>query len=610
MRPLAISAEGQRALTAARQGLLGIVLLTAVMALFPIALSLFTLLLFDVAMPGHSGASLIGIAIITLGVMGFYLFLSSLRRDMIVQMGPVLSAAIGNRPDVGTSRLTPLILAREQGEQVTADLDSIRHFLNSRGAGAWLDASAIPLFLLTMIFFHGWLALMLLVATALAAFVLHRVIGLDARLRDDIADNVADRESVAGAAWADASLIRAMGMQERVARSWQLADHMVAYSRRELTVTERLFSIISEGLVFGMIIAFLALGAWLSVTDRASAGVVVSAAVLACMALRPFSQMIDSVPAMLSAREGWWRIDDTLANAPPMLTNIALPQPKETLECEGLAVIPPGHNAPVLRNITFALAAGDVLAVIGIGGAGKSALLRALSGAWPAASGKVRLDSGALDQWDSDELARHIGYMPQHAGLMTGTVAENICRFSLNARPEAIIEAAQVAGVHGMILRLPDGYGTQVGPDGNFLSQSQARRIALARALYDNPFLLVLDQPTAHLDPEGEQALVKALSHARARGAVIVLAGNDKLIVEFAAKVLILRNGIMTDFGPKDEVRARSDAARKKIEAARRLAQPDGTTKESRQGAVSGKRSEQPTQSGAKPDKVAKAGAS
>ncbi|MEO8724215.1 MAG: ATP-binding cassette domain-containing protein [Sphingobium sp.] len=575
MRPLAISAEGQRALSGARNGLWGIALLTAVIALFPIALALFTLMLFDVAMPGRSGATLVGIVIITIGVLGVNLFLMSLRRDMIMHLGPVLAAAIGNRPDVGISRMTPLILTRDHGVSVTEGLDAIRAFLNSRAASAWLDACGMPLYLLTMLFLQGWLAALLLGVAVVAVLVIQRALKHHSQATDGIIANIATRKSVAEAAWPDAPLIRAMGMQERVARSWQLADHMLAHAHREMTAQQRRFVAMSEGLIFVMGVSFLAVGAWLAEIELASVGTVVAASVLALLALRPFMQMMESIPLMWAAREGWWRIDDLLTNAPPMLDHIALPQPRETLECEGLAVLPPGHSNPALRNISFSLVAGDVLAVIGVGGSGKSALLHALSGAWAPASGKVRLDGGALDQWDSDDLARHIGFIPQHGGLMTGTVAENICRFSLNARPEAIIEAAQVAGVHAMILRLPDGYGTQVGPNGSFLSQSQARRIALARALHENPFLLALDQPTAHLDPEGEQALVKALTHARERGAITVLAGNDRMIVEMASKVLILRGGVMTDFGPKEEVRARSDAARKKLDAAKGITAKD-----------------------------------
>jgi ATP-binding cassette subfamily C protein len=610
MRLLAISAEGQRALVAARKGLWGIALLTAVIALFPITLALFTLMLFDVAIPGRSGATLIGLVLITVGVMGVHLFLVSLRREMISQLGPVLSAAIGNRPDVGMSRMTPMILTREQGGTVTGGLDAIRDFLNSRAASSWIDACAIPLYLLAMVFFHGWLALLLLATAVLAVLLVRRACRHYSADAEHLTASAAARESVAETAWPDAPLIRALGMQERVARSWQFADHMLAHARRSAIDGDKQIVAMSEGLMFVMTVSFLALGAWLVETGDASAGVVVAASVLALLALRPFVQMIDNIPLMLAARDGWWRIDDMLAKAPPMLDHIALPQPKETLECEALAILPPGHNSPVLRNITFSLTKGDVLAVIGVGGSGKSALLHALAGAWAPANGKVRLDGGALDQWDSDDLSRHIGFIPQHGGLMTGTVAENICRFSLNARPEAIIEAAQLAGVHAMILRLPDGYGTQVGPNGAFLSQSQARRIALARAMHENPFLLALDQPTAHLDPEGEQALVKALTHARKRGAIIVLAGNDRLIVEMATKVLILRNGIMTDFGPKEEVRARSDAARKKLEDAKSIAASKNVQAQVRRAGTADARKAAAKPAVAKTEPVAKAGAS
>lgn len=566
MRPIAISIEVQRALREARSGLWGVGVLTAIIGLFPIALALFLLLLFDVALPGHSGATLVGVYVVLIIIFGFYLVLSGLRRRMFAQLGEVILGRLGNRIDASPGRLMQLIQSPQHGGETIADLDAIERFLASRAAPAWCDMAAVPLYLLVMIFFHGWLALALLVAVLLFVGLLRRALRPSIAIAGRLAQLTAERDAITTLTRTQGDLVRALGMRERISRSWRMASQILVRTRRKSNDRDIAFSEGADGLLYLLLASILAIGGWLAINDLASTGILVSAAVLALFSLRPFARAIELVPEMTAAQRGWWRLDERLDREPPPPAVVELPQPSATLDCEGVVLVPPGSERPVLRNINFSLAAGEVLAVIGGGGTGKSALLRALAGAWSPVQGHIRLDGGALDQWDSDDLARHIGYMPEHGGLMSGSVAENIARFDPDARPEAIVDAARRAGAHELILRLSDGYGSTIGSDGAGLSQSQGRRIALARALYGNPFLIILDQPAAHIDMEGEKALARAVGDARERGAIVVLGGSDRILVEIATSVLILRNGIVAEFGPKEEVRARAEKARSRIE--------------------------------------------
>jgi len=251
-----------------------------------------------------------------------------------------------------------------------------------------------------------------------------------------------------------------------------------------------------------------------------------------------------------------------LAAVPAPASAMTLAPPVARLACENVAVMPPGRRKPVLTGLNLTLEAGQVLAIIGPGGSGKSAALRTMVGAWEPASGTVRLDGAALSQWDRQALAGHIGYLPQGIDLLDGTVAQNIARFAPDADPQAIIQAAREAGVHDMILRLPEGYSTSVGRHGRRLSLSEAQRISLARALFGQPFLIALDEPTAHLDSASQRQLGASIAAARNRGAVVVLAGAAPGLLAMASHALILRDGAAAWFGEKEKLQERSQAAK------------------------------------------------
>jgi len=288
--------------------------------------------------------------------------------------------------------------------------------------------------------------------------------------------------------------------------------------------------------------------------QEATAGIIIAGSILAARALAPVDLAIAHWKAFAACRQSWQRLNKLLALLPPPQMPMLLPAPREKLTLENASAGPPGSTKLVLQDISFNLERGSGLGVIGPTGSGKSSLARLLVGVWQTARGKVRLDGCTFDQWSSEVLGAHIGYLPQDVELLGGTVAENIARFEPKADPQAIVAAAKAAGVHELIIELGDGYETQVGERGETLSAGQAQRIALARALYRDPFLIVLDEPNSNLDAAGDEALTRAILGVRARGGIVVVIAHRPSAIAGVDLLLVLKQGRMQAFGPKDEV--------------------------------------------------------
>jgi ATP-binding cassette subfamily C protein len=303
--------------------------------------------------------------------------------------------------------------------------------------------------------------------------------------------------------------------------------------------------------------AVLAVGAWLVINGQATAGVIIAGSILSARALAPVDLAIANWKGFIAARLSWRRLTKLLTAFPAQEEVMALQPPTRSLAVEAVAALPPGGQKAVLQDVSFTLKAGNALGIIGPSASGKSSLARVLVGVWPAARGHVRLDGAALEQWNGEALGRHLGYLPQDVELMTGSVAQNIARFERDADPDAVIAAAQAAGCHDLIVNLPDGYETEVGEQGTALSAGQAQRIALARALYRDPFLVVLDEPNSNLDSEGDEALARAVAGVRARGGIVVVIAHRPSAIAGVDLVLMLREGRVQAFGPKDEILAR-----------------------------------------------------
>jgi ATP-binding cassette subfamily C protein len=298
----------------------------------------------------------------------------------------------------------------------------------------------------------------------------------------------------------------------------------------------------------------LGLAAWLVLRQELSAGAMIAASILMGRALQPVEQAVAQWPVVTTARQATVRLAGLLSAAPPEPTRTRLPRPQAMLDVQGLTVVPPGAAAPVLRDLAFRLSPGQALGVIGPSASGKSSLARALIGVWRPSAGRIRLEGAALDQYDLDVLGSLIGYLPQRVGLFDGTIAENIARLQADADPGRIIAAAQAAAAHEMILQLPEGYDTQVASVGSRLSGGQIQRIGLARALYGDPVLLILDEPNSNLDNDGAVALNQAIRSAKQRGAAVLIMAHRPAALQDCDLLLVLQDGASAAFGPRDAV--------------------------------------------------------
>ena len=303
--------------------------------------------------------------------------------------------------------------------------------------------------------------------------------------------------------------------------------------------------------------AVLGLGGYLAIRQEATAGIIIASSILTARALAPVELAIANWKGFVAARQSWRRLTELLTLLPAREEPMALAAPSAELLVEAVSLAAPGGRTFVVRDVSFALKAGNGLGIIGPSAAGKSSLVRGLVGVWAPVQGAIRLDGAALDQWSCEDLGRHIGYLPQDVELFDGTVAENIARFHAQADPTVIIAAAKQAGVNDLILRLPQGYETRIGEGGMALSAGQRQRLALARALYGDPFLIVLDEPNSNLDHEGEEALTKAISGVRTRGGIVIVVSHRATALASVDLILVMKEGKTQAFGPRDEVMAK-----------------------------------------------------
>ena len=365
------------------------------------------------------------------------------------------------------------------------------------------------------------------------------------------------RNALLEASRRNAEAITAMGMVGRIAKHWhELNRNFVATSGRASDVGGGLGAA-SKVLRLLLQSAILAVGAWLVINQQSTPGIIIAGSILGARALAPVDLAIANWRGFVAARQSWQRLSKLLAHLPPKADPMPLKPPSRSLVVQNGVVAPPGVQKVVCQDINFTLAAGKALGVIGPTASGKSSLARMLVGVWRPVRGTVRLDGATLDQWSSEALGRHIGYVPQDVELFNGTVAQNICRFEDPPDPDAIIAAAQAAGVHDLIINLPDGYDTMIGDHGSALSAGQAQRVALARALYRDPFLVVLDEPNSNLDAEGDEALTRAILGLRARGAVTVVIAHRSSAIAGVDFILVMAKGRQQQFGPKEEVLSR-----------------------------------------------------
>jgi PrtD family type I secretion system ABC transporter len=516
--------------------------------------SFFMLQVYDRVLPGRSVPTLI--ALMALATMLYVLQggLDLVRNRISVRVGRHLDETLGLRVFDAMVRLPLRTRGDGDGLQPLRDLDQVRSFLAGGGPSALFDLPWMPIYLGICFLFHFWIGVTALVgALALVAVTVLTEIRTRGPTKAHARFSVS-RNSLAAEGRRNAEVLHAMGMRRQAALRWReanqryLAAHEAANDVASgLGGVSKTFRAILQSLV-------LAVGAYLVINQESTAGIIIAGSILTARALAPVELAIANWKGFIAARQSGRRLDQLLELLPKESKPLALPPPSEALIVDRIHVAAPGSENLILNDVSFNLSSGQGLGIIGPSGSGKSSLARALVGVWPLFRGRIKLDNASLDQWSSEALGRHIGYLPQNVDLFEGSIAINIARFDPKATPVAVLEAARAAGVHDLILSLPNGYETKVGEGGMALSAGQRQRIGLARAFYGNPFLVVLDEPTSNLDAEGEEAFTEAILSMRRRGGIVVIIAHRPKALDGIDHVLVIAEGRVQSFGPKQDV--------------------------------------------------------
>src|SRR5438105_8952899 len=544
------------ALRACRSAFLGVGFMSCMINLLYLTGSIFMLEVYDRVLPSRSVPTLVGLVVLAGALYVAQGGLDLIRGRILGRIGTSLDEAINARVFETIVRLPLMVGNRNEGLQPLRDLDNVRSFLGSMGPGAFFDLPWLPFYLAICFAFHVLIGMTALVgAIILVTLTLVTEFMSRAPAREAMG-LAARRNDLAASSRRNAEVLVAMGMAGRLTKRWSEAnENYLAGNQRASDVAGGLGAV-AKVLRMTLQSAVLAVGAYLVIHQEATAGIIIAGSILSARALAPVDLAIAHWKGFVAARQSWHRLNRLLQQMPAQATQTLLQNPASRLSVEAVSVAPPGDQRVIVQDVSFALTAGNGLGVIGPSGSGKSSLVRALVGVWQPFRGKVRLDGAALDQWSSDVLGRHVGYLPQDVELFGGSVAQNISRFDPEAKSDAIIAAAKEAGVHDLIIKMREGYDTQIGEQGTALSAGQAQRVALARALYGDPFLIVLDEPNSNLDSEGDEALTRAVRGARERGAIVIVVAHRPIGVEAVDQVLVLRDGRMQAFGPKEQVLA------------------------------------------------------
>ena len=535
-------------------------LFSAIVNLLMLAGPIYMLQVYDRVLASRNVPTLVALTVFLVGAYAFQGILDLIRSRIVVRGAALLDQRLGDTVHRSVIALGARGGGAAQAHQPIRDLDQIRAFLTSTGPIAIVDLPWMPFFLAICFLIHPWIGYLSLAGAIVLMVLTIQTERASRGLSKAVNESGGMRTAMAEAGRRNVASVMSMGMIGALAARWAKVNdrHVDAVGRSSDVVNS--YGSITKVLRMLMQSAILGLGAYLVIRQEMSAGAMIAASIMMGRALAPIEVAIANWRGFVAARDSIRRLSETLARMPAERGLTDLPKPTESLSVEGVTVAAPSGKTAILTNVQFRLTAGEVLGVIGPNGSGKSSLSRVLLGIWPAARGSVRLDNAALEQWDPDALGRHLGYMSQMVELFPGTVAENIARMAPEPDSAAVLRAAQAAGAHDMILRLPGGYDSVIGDGGEGLSIGQQQRIAIARALYGDPFLVLLDEPSASLDGEGEAALQNAIKQLKLRRAIVVVVVHRRSALALCDKVLVLLNGQQRDFGPRDEVLRRMSA--------------------------------------------------
>ncbi len=514
---------------------------------------LYMLQVYDRVLGSRSEETLVALSLLVVFLYGVMGVLDHTRARIMARAGARFQSAMDRR--VFNAMIRQSAIAPDANAQTgLSDLESIQRFISSPVLTSVFDLPWTPIFLFGITLFHPWLGMLAIGGGAVLVVIalLNQFFSKTPAKKALIATNRAAITSQE--LRVEAEMIQAMGMRSAAFDRWKIARDESLVETIAATDVSGSFTSLTKTLRLFLQSAMLGLGAYLVLQNEATPGAMIASSILMGRALAPVEMLINQWQVAQRAMKGWTSLSELLGKMPPEQPRTALPKPAAKLSVQALTVVPPGDTRAQLKTLSFEVKPGQALGVIGPSGSGKSTLARALTGVWRPAGGTIRLDGAAIEQYGHDDLGQHIGYLPQRVQLFEGTLAENIARLGTEPDAEKVIAAAKMAAAHDMIVSLPDGYDTRLTAGGGRLSGGQMQRIGLARALFDDPVIVILDEPNSNLDNQGSQALNQAIKTLKANGKSVLIMAHRPAAIQECDTLLVLDSGARAAFGPKDDV--------------------------------------------------------
>ncbi len=542
----------KKAIAACRGNMIAVLVFSFFLNLLVFVGPLYMLQVYDRVLTSRNTLTLLVITGLAVALLGVYAALEVIRSRLLVRTGIIfddlLSDQVLQRAFRGYVRTPGAAYS-----QAPRDVDAMREFVTGASILAFCDAPWVPVFIAVCFMMHFWIGVVALAgAVIIFALALSNEIATRKPLREASTVSVMANQYVSSSL-RNAETVQAMGMANAILRRY--SDLHLTTLALQARASDRAGLIIGtfKAVRMALQVAILGVGAYLVIIGQMSAGLMIAASIIMGRALAPVEGAVSQWKQFVAARAAYARTKQLLSSVPVLSDRMSLPAPKGDISVERLIAAPPGSQVATLKGVNFNVRAGEVVAVIGASGAGKSSLARALVGVWLPSGGTVRLDGAELSHWNPEELGPFIGYLPQEVELFAGTIAENIARFG-DVDATKVVEAAKTAGAHEMILKLPDGYSTRVGEGGRSLSGGQRQRVALARALYGDPRFIVLDEPNSSLDQEGEKALSDAIVQAKNAGRTVIVISHRMSLLSIVDRVLVLVDGTVAAYDRPDLV--------------------------------------------------------
>ena len=526
---------------------------------------LYMMNVYDRVLGSRSLETLIALSVLVTFLYGTMGILDLVRGRIMGRIGARFQARLDERVFSATIRGSSLGKAMRESTTGLRDLESVQRLISSPALMSAFDLPFAPIFFAGIFVFHAWMGYAALASAVVLIILALANQAMTKRPLEQANAATMQSEMTGNQIRQEAEMVQALGMRGAAFSRWQIARTRSLDATIGAADTGGSFNAMIKAFRLFVQSAMLGLGAYLVLENQMSSGAMIAGSILLGRALSPIESIVGQWAMFQRAREGWGNLAVLLTELPVEPKRMGLPAPRAQLDADQVTVIPPGEQQAALRMISFSVAPGQACGVIGTSGAGKSTLARALTGHWRPAGGKIRLDGAALDQYDPDVLGQHIGYLPQRVTLFDGTIKDNIARLSPNPDEAAVVKAAKRAAAHEMILKLPEGYDTRVTAAGGRLSGGQIQRIGLARARYGDPVVLVLDEPNSNLDNDGSNALNEAIRSMKAEGKCVLIMAHRPSAIQECDTLLMIENGMVKAFGPKEEVLRKMVANRQEI---------------------------------------------